>query len=181
MLLFTALFGGLKLLSIESRRRTIAILLIGCIAILGVSPPPAQAQFCLPCVIQAVLATISQTIGNWLSAINGVVSDIRKLYEQTIWPISAIHLAKSQIQSIIARFRGVIQSIMTINPHTATLPNPAAPENIIRNRGTGDLGTVPQMYVNAFRPGPHAGPKRPPDPGTTHTAHAAAPAHPLVF
>src|ERR1700732_3493942 len=88
----------------------------------GISPPPAQAQFCLPCVIQAVLATISQTIGNWLSVINGVVSDIRKLYEQTIWPISAINLAKSQIQSIIARFRGVIQSIMTINPHTATLP-----------------------------------------------------------
>src|SRR5229473_381627 len=120
MLLFTALFGGLMLLSIESRRRMIAVLLIGCIAIMGISPPPAQAQFCLPCVIQAVLATISQTIGNWLSVINGVVSDIRKLYEQTIWPISAINLAKSQIQSIIARFRGVIQSIMTINPHTAT-------------------------------------------------------------
>ena len=107
MLLFTAMFGGLMLLSIESRRRMIAVLLIGCIAILGISPPPAQAQFCLPCVIQAVLATISQTIGNWLSVINGVVSDIRKLYEQTIWPISAINLAKSQIQSIIARFRGV--------------------------------------------------------------------------
>src|ERR1700686_5129143 len=157
MLLFTTLFGGLMLLSIDSRRRMIAVLLIGCIAILGISPPPAQAQFCLPCVIQAVLATISQTIGNWLSVINGVVSDIRKLYEQTIWPISAINLAKSQIQSIIARFRGVIQSIMTINPHTATLPNPAALENIIRNRGTGDLGTVPQVYVNAFRPVPQAG------------------------
>jgi predicted branched-subunit amino acid permease len=70
MLLFTALFGGLMLLSIESRRRMVAVLLIGCIAILGVSPPPAQAQFCLPCVIQAVLATISQTIGNWLTQCN---------------------------------------------------------------------------------------------------------------
>src|SRR6202022_5160049 len=157
MLLFTALFGGLMLLSVESRRRMMAVLLIGCIAILGVSPPPAQAQFCLPCVIQAVLATISQAIGTWVSVINGVVSYIRKLYEQTIWPISAINLAKSQIQSIIARFRGVIQGIMTINPHTATLPNPAALENIIRNRGTGDLGTVPQVYVNAFRPVPQAG------------------------
>ena len=38
MLLFTALFGGLMLLSIESRRRMVAVLLIGCIAILGVSP-----------------------------------------------------------------------------------------------------------------------------------------------
>ncbi len=174
MLLFTALFGGLMLLSIESRRRMIAVLLIGCIAILGVSPPPAQAQFCLPCVIQAVLATISQTIGNWLSVINGVVSDIRKLYEQTIWPISAINLAKSQIQSIITRFRGVIQSIMTINPHTATLPNPAALENIIRNRGTGDLGTVPQVYVNAFRPVPQAGAIAPQDRDMTDMDDALA-------
>src|SRR5260370_17026763 len=175
MLLFTALFGGLMLLSIESRRRMVAVLLIGCIAILGVSPPPSQAHFCVPCVIQAVLATISQTIGNWLSVITGVVSDIRKLYEQTIWPISAINLAKSQIQSIIARFRGVIQSIMTINPHTATLPNPAALENIIRNPATGVLLSIPQVYVNAFRPVPQAGANPPPDPDITRIDDAFAP------
>jgi hypothetical protein len=41
----------------------ITILLIGAITILGTSPAPAQAPpFCLPCVIQAVLATISVTI-----------------------------------------------------------------------------------------------------------------------
>src|ERR1700683_4201011 len=94
MLLFTTIFGGLMLLSMENRRRTIAILLIGCVAILGVSPPPAQAQFCLPCVIQTVLTTISQTIGNWLSSINGVFSNIRNLYEQTIWSINAINLGQ---------------------------------------------------------------------------------------
>jgi hypothetical protein len=50
MLLFTSLFGGLMLLSMENRQRTVAVLLIGCIAILGISPPPAQAQLgCLPC------------------------------------------------------------------------------------------------------------------------------------
>ena len=32
MLFVTALFGGLMLLSVESRRRTVAVLLIGCIA-----------------------------------------------------------------------------------------------------------------------------------------------------
>src|ERR1700758_1097175 len=174
MLLFTAMFGGLMLLSIESRRRMIAVLLIGCIAILGISPPPAQAQVCLPCVIQAVLATISQTIGNWLSVINGVISDIRKLYEQTIWPISAINLAKSQIQSIIARFRGVIQSIMTINPHTATLPNPVALENIIRNRAAGDINSVPQVYVNTFRPVPQVGAIAPQDRDMTDMDDALA-------
>ena len=175
MLVLAGLFGSLMLMSADSRRRMIAILLIGCIAILGVSPPPAQAQgFCLPCVIQAVLTTISQTLGNWLNLINGVVSDIRKLYEQTIWPLSAINLAKSQIQAIIGQFRGLIQSIMSINPHTATLPNPVALENIIRNRATGDLNSVPQLYVGTFRPVPQAGAIAPPDRNMTDMDDALA-------
>jgi hypothetical protein len=175
MLLFTGLFGGLMLLSADDGRRLIAILLIGCIAILGVSPPPAQAQgFCLPCVIQAVLTTISQTLGNWLNLINGVMSDIQKLYEQTIWPVSAINMAKSQIQAIIGQFRGLIQSIMSINPHTATLSNPVALENIIRNRVTGDLNSVPQAYVNTFRAVPQAGTIAPPDRDMTDMDDALA-------
>lgn len=174
MWLFTALFGGLMLLSVENRRRMIAIMLIGCVAVLGVAPLPAQGQFCLPCVIQTVLTTISQTIGNWLSSINGVISTIQKLYEQTIWPVSAINLAKAQIQSIIARFRAVIQSIMTINPHTATLPNPVALENIIRNRATGDINSVPQVYVNTFRPVPPVGAIAPQDRDMTDMDDALA-------
>ena len=174
MWLFTALFGGLMLLSVENRRRMIAIMLIGCVAVLGVAPLPAQGQFCLPCVIQTVLTTISQTLGNWLSSINGVISTIQKLYEQTIWPVSAINLAKAQIQSIIARFRAVIQSIMTINPHTATLPNPVALENIIRHRAAGDINSVPQVYVNTFRPVPRVGAIAPQDRDMTDMDDALA-------
>lgn len=174
MLLFTTLFGGLMLLSMENRRRTIAILVIGCIAVLGVSPPPAQAQFCLPCVIQTVLTTINQTLGSWLSSINGVFSNIRNLYEQTIWSVNAINQAKAQIQSIVSQFRAVMRSIMTINPHTATLPNPVALENIIRDRVTGDLNSVPQVYVNAFRPVPQVGTMAPQDRDMTDMDDALA-------
>jgi hypothetical protein len=174
-MLVAGLFGCLMLVSADSRRRMISVLLIGCIAILGISPTPAEAQgFCLPCVIQAVLTTISQTLGNWLNLINGVVSDIRKLYQQTIWPVSVINLAKSQIQAIIGQFRGLIQSIMFINPHTATLPNPVALENIIRNRATGDLNSVPQLYVGTFRAVPSAGAIAPPDRNMTDMDDALA-------
>jgi len=137
-------------------------------------PSPAQAQFCVPCVIQTVLTTISQTIGGLLSLVEGVISNIQAFYEQAIWPVSAINLAKAQIQSIIAQFRGVIQSIMTINPHTAKLPNPAALENIIRNRATGDLNLVPQVYVNTFRPVPQAGAIAPQDRDMTDMDDALA-------
>jgi len=158
MLFMTAVFGGLMFLSIESRRRVIAILVIGAITMLGTSPAPAQAlPFCLPCVIQAVLTTITVTIGGRLTQVNGVLAVILRLFQQTVWPSSKTRLAKSQIQSIIAQFLGVLQSIMSINPHTATLPHPVALENVMRDRSTVDLYSVPPAYVNTYRPVPQAG------------------------
>jgi hypothetical protein len=162
MLLVTALFGGLMLLSVESRRRTVAVLLIGCIAILGISPPPAQAQlpFCLPCVIQAVLNTITVTIGGLLTKINVVLGKLFSLF--------------SQIRSIIAQFLGVLQSIMSINPHTATLPHPIALESVIRDRSAADLSSVPPAYVNTFRAVPQAGNIAPQDRDLTDMDDAMA-------
>jgi len=158
MLFMTAVVGGLMLLSIESRRRVIAILVIGAITMLGTSPAPAQAlPFCLPCVIQAVLTTITVTIGGRLTQVNGVLAVIQRLFQQTVWPSSKTRLAKSQIQSIIAQFLGVLQSIMSINPHTATLPHPVALENVMRDRSAVDVYAVPPAYVNTYRPVPQAG------------------------
>ena len=164
------------LLSVESRRRMVAVLLIGCIAILGISPPPAQAQlpFCLPCVIQAVLTTITVTIGGWLTKINVVLGKLFSLFTQTVWPLAKINLAKSQIQSIITQFLGVIQSIMSINPHTATLPHPVALESVIRDRSAADLSSVPPAYVNTFRPVPQAGNIAPQDRDLTDMDDAMA-------
>ena len=164
MLFVTAVFGGLMLLSAESRRRVITILLIGAITILGTSPAPAQAPpFCLPCVIQAVLATISVTIGGWLNQINSVLGTIFRLFQQTVWPPGKISLAKSQIQSI-----------MSINPHTATLPHPVALESVIRDRSTADISSVPPAYVSTFRPVPQAGNIAPQDRDLTDMDDAMA-------
>jgi hypothetical protein len=176
MLFVTALFGGLMLLSVESRRRMVAVLLIGCIAILGISPPPAQAQlpFCLPCVIQTVLNTITVTIGGWLTSINVVLGKLFSLFTQTVWPLAKINLAKLQIRSIIAQFLGVLQSIMSINPHTATLPHPVALESVIRDRSTADLSSLPPAYANTYRPVPQAGNIAPQDRDLTDMDDALA-------
>ena len=162
------------LLSAHSRRRVVAISLVGCLAVLVVAPPPAQGQFCLPCVIQAVLDTINKVIGNWLNAVTGVLTNIRNFYQQVVWPINLINQAKAQIMAMIAQFRGLMQGIFSINPHTATLPNPVALENIIRNRQTGDLGSVGQIYLNTFRPVPQAGLMAPQDRDMTDMDDAMA-------
>jgi len=142
--------------------------------VLVVAPPPAQGQFCLPCVIQAVLDTINKVIGNWLNAVTGVLTNIRNFYQQVVWPINLINQAKAQIMAMIAQFRGLMQGIFSINPHTATLPNPVALENIIRNRQTGDLGSVGQIYLNTFRPVPQAGLMAPQDRDMTDMDDAMA-------
>ena len=157
MLILTMLFAGLMLMSAQARRRVIAVSVIACLTMLVAAPIPAQGQLCLPCIIQAVLDTINKVIGNWLNLIIGVVTNIRNFYQQTVWPISLVNQAKAQITAMIAQFRGLMQGIFSINPHTATLPNPVALENVIRNRQTGDLGSVGQFYVNTFRPVPQVG------------------------
>ncbi|HLG96722.1 MAG TPA: hypothetical protein VKX49_10470 [Bryobacteraceae bacterium] len=157
MFVLTLLFAGLMLLSAQSRRQLIALALIGCLGVLVIAPTPAQGQLCLPCIIQAVLDTINKVIGNWLNLITGVLTNIRNFYQQTVWPLNLINQAKAQITAMISQFRGLMQGIFSINPHTATLANPVALENIIRNRQTGDLGSVGQVYVNTFRPVPQAG------------------------
>jgi len=122
MILFTLLFAGLMLLSAQSRRRVIAISLIGCLTVLAVPPAPAQGQLCLPCIILAVLATINKVIGNLLNQIIGVLTNIQNFHQQTVWPMSSVNQAKSLITAMIAQFRGLMQGIFSINPHTATLP-----------------------------------------------------------
>ena len=49
MLFVTALFGGLMLLSVESRRRMVAVLLIGCIAFSEYRPRRRRLSFPSAC------------------------------------------------------------------------------------------------------------------------------------
>jgi len=121
MFVLTALFAGLMLLSARSRRRIIAISLIGCLAMLVIAPAPAQGQLCLPCIIQAALDTINKVIGNWLSAVNGVLTNIRNFYQQVVWPLNLINQAKAQITSMIAhavqseeRASGLFEGVNTL-------------------------------------------------------------------
>ena len=68
----------------------------------------------------------------------------------------------------------MIQSIMSINPHTATLPHPIALESVIRDRSAADLSSVPPAYVNTFRAVPQAGNIAPQDRDLTDMDDAMA-------
>lgn len=175
----TAFIGFLMLLSTGSRKRMTAVFLIGCLTIFAVAPPPAQAQAgCLSgdmlCYINLVLTTINQVVNGWLNSINTIRTTVLRMYQQTVWPVNLINQAKNQIVGMIGQFRGVMQGIMSINPHTATLANPVALENILRDRSTGNLGSLSQIYTNTYRPVPQAGKIAPEDRNMTDMDDALA-------
>lgn len=175
MLSVIPVFGLLMLLTVGSRKRLVAVLIVGCLAVLASAPPPAQAQAdCLTCVIQTVLNTINQVVNQWLNSINIIRSTVLNHYQQTVWPVNLINLARSQIVGTISQFRGLMRGIMSINPHTATLPNPAALENMLRDRSIGNLGSLSQVYVNMYRPVPQAGMTAPEDRNMTDMDDALA-------
>ncbi len=134
----------------RTRRQVLALALAGVLAVALVSPPPAQAQASLVAAIQSVLNVINGKIQTALTAINQVRSTIDKYYQEAIWPVALINQARALVTQMIGQYRGLMQSIFSINLKSATLPNPIALENVMRNHQTGDLAALTASFGNTY-------------------------------
>jgi hypothetical protein len=135
---------------VRSWRRVVGVTLIATLTASMVFPPPAYAQFGIFAAIQNVLNIINGVIHNALNAIGVVSQSLQALYQQTVWPVQLVNRARSAIVSLIAQFRGVMQSIHVVPVSSATLPTPAGLEAIIRNRQTNDFPALTQSYYLTF-------------------------------
>ncbi len=134
----------------RTRRQVIALTLAGALAVALASPPPVQAQASLVAVIQSVLNVINGKIQTALTAINTVRSTINKYYQEVVWPLALINQARALVTQMIGQYRALMQSIFSINLKSATLPNPIALENIMRNHQTGDLAALTTSFGNTY-------------------------------
>ena len=134
----------------RTRRQVIALTLAGALALALVSPPPVQAQASLVAAIQSVLNVINGKIQTALTAINKVRSTIDKYYQEAIWPVALINQARALVAQMIGQYRALMQSIFSINLKSATLPNPIALENVMRNHQTGDLAALTTSFGNTY-------------------------------
>jgi len=152
----TILFFGFFLvftwlvLTANSRRRVVALVVAGTMAAVLISAPPAQAQASLIAAIQAVLNTINGVIQTALNSINSVRTAIGNLYQTVTWPVQLINQAKAQVTQMIGQYRNLMRNILNIDLRSATLPNPAALEKVIRDHQINNFGNVATTYGSAY-------------------------------
>jgi hypothetical protein len=152
---FFILFSYL-MVNARSRRQVLALTLIGALAVALAIPPRAEAQSSLFSVIQSVLGAINGPIKTALNSINSVRTAISNLYQQVTWPVSLINQAKALVKQTVSQYRNPMQKIFNLNLKSATLPNSAALEKIMRNRQIDDFSGLSAAYVNAYGTVPNA-------------------------
>jgi hypothetical protein len=134
----------------RSRRQLLVLALASALIVALVSPAPVQAQGSLVAAIQSVLNVINGAIQTALAAINKVRSTIDKYYQEAIWPVSLINQARALVTQMIAQYRKLMQNIFSIPLNSATLPNPIALENIMRDHETSDFPALTKSFASTF-------------------------------
>jgi len=134
----------------RTRRQVLALTLAGVLAVTLVTPPTAQAQGSLLTAIQSVLNVINGLIKTALNSINSVRTAISNFYKQATWPVALINQAKAMVTQMIGQYRSVMQNIFSIDLKSATLPNPTALENAMRNHQTNDFKSLTTSFGSTY-------------------------------
>lgn len=138
----------------KTRRQLLALTLAGVLAVALVAPSTAQAQGSLVVAIQSVLNVINDFIKTGLHSINSVRTAVSNFYQQATWPVGSINQARNMVTQMINQYRSAMQNIFNINLKSATLPNPTALENAMRNHQTNDFTNLTTSFGSTFGPVP---------------------------
>lgn len=147
---FFVVFFSYGMIVARTWRQVLALSLAGLLVVTLVGPPPAQAQSSLVAAIQSVLKVINGKIQTALTEINKIRSAINKYYQDVVWPVALINQARALVTKMIGQYRGLMQSIVSINLKSATLPNPIGLENIMRNHATGDFASLATSFAKTY-------------------------------
>lgn len=130
-------------------------------------PVPAYAQFNLG-AITGIFNTVNQVANSVLNFINntmrplldgiqsgaqalqGLLGQLRNLWEQVVWPVSEINRARAIAQQMIATFRGLLNNLYSVGVNSAQLPNPVRLETVMRNRATNDHAQLLSEFQRTF-------------------------------
>ena len=155
-LLFAVLFSAFAwmVLTVNGRRRVLALTLAGVMVVtLVVIPPQAKAQAPAGIIqaIQAVLKVLNTFILPVVKSIHGTRSANSTFFQTTVWPVQSINQANAQVFQMIGQYANLMSRILGINLRSATLPAPQSMETLLRDHQVNNFGGLTQSFNSTYR------------------------------
>ena len=153
-LVYALLFSAFAwiVLTVNGRRRVLALTLAGVIVLtLVVMPPQAKAQGGIIPAIQAVLKILNTLILPVVNSIHGTRSANSTFYQTTVWPVPSINQSNSLVLQMIGQYRNLMSGILNANLRSATLPAPQSMETLIRDHQVNNFVGLTQSFNTTYR------------------------------
>lgn len=155
-LLYAVLFSvfATLVLTVNDRRRVLALTLAGVmVVVLVMNPPQAKAQGPGGIIqaIQAVMKILNTLILPVVNSIHGTRSANSNFYQTTVWPVSSITQSNALVLQMIGQYRNLMSGILNISLKSATLPAPQSMENLIRDHQVNNFGGLTQSFNSTYR------------------------------
>jgi hypothetical protein len=153
-LVYALLFSAFAwiVLTVNGRRRALALTLAGVIVLtLVVMPPQAKAQGGIIPAIQAVLKILNTLILPVVNSIHGTRSANSTFYQTTVWPVPSINQSNSLVLQMIGQYRNLMSGILNANLRSATLPAPQSMETLIRDHQVNNFVGLTQSFNTTYR------------------------------
>ena len=155
-LLFAVLFSAFAwmVLTVNGRRRVLALTLAGVMVVTLVVIPPhakAQAPGGIIQAIQAVLKVLNTFILPVVKSIHGTRSANSTFFQTTVWPVQSINQANAQVFQMMGQYANLMSRILGINLRSATLPAPQSMETLIRDHQVNNFGGLTQSFNSTYR------------------------------
>jgi hypothetical protein len=139
-------------LTVNGRRRLLALTLAGVIVLtLVVMPPQARAQGGIIPAIQTVLKILNTLILPVVNSIHGTRSANSTFYQTTVWPVPSINQSNSLVLQMIGQYRNLMSGILSVNLRSATLPAPQSMETLIRDHQVNNFAGLTQSFNGTYR------------------------------
>jgi len=105
--------------------------------------------------IISLFATITSTlrngVGQVLSGIQSISTNIRKFEQEVVWPVKVINQARAEVSQVRAQFTSLAGQIQSIPTNSATLVNPRQLEALLRSQQGGNLGRLGAFYAQVYQ------------------------------
>lgn len=111
---------------------------------------PTEAHAGILDIFSSIDSTINKTIGQALTDIRTLQTQIQTLYKEVLWPIAAINQAQSFINSTIQTYRGWMNTVYKLPISSAQLSNPRQFESLFLGGNAASLSQMRTGYSTTY-------------------------------